>query len=483
MPGQVPRWLPSPVFIHAAVVVVILAAVSVVKGLADPDYYWHVTVGQVIAQTGVPSTDPFSFTWLGQPWTPHEWLSELFMHGLVTSVGATASLLLFGGLAGASIGVVGVALSRSGLRTLAVVLPATLAALVFLPYVTARPQAISWLLLAIELVLLMSLRSDRPARSLLLIPLFVAWANLHGLYVIGLGVVGAYLLFTLVGRAPMSAARGWMLAATIGAGLASMATPAGPAGLLYPLRYVDGSDWGLANIREWQSPDFHDPAHLAFLALIVAVAVAGRSGPGWLRFLAYVGVVMGLLALRNAPLAALLAMPTLAHTLNSYLPRRASTRDRPSSVAMGRRIMELVAGVAVALLAWVILVPPDADAASLEAADKAFPVEAVEVLEQLDPDARVVVEYGWAGYVINRLYESGGRVFVDGRNDMYPEAILEEYSAIRAADPGWEEILDRYDADWLLFPPATAITRGIASDAGWCEAYRDDRQVLLERCP
>jgi len=94
-----------------------------------------------------------------------------------------------------------------------------------------------------------------------------------------------------------------------------------------------------------------------------------------------------------------------------------------------------------------------------------------------------VVEYGWAGYVINRLYESGGRVFVDGRNDMYPETILEEYSAIRAADPGWEEIVDRYDANWLLFPPATAITRGPATDAGWCEAYRDDRQVLLERCP
>jgi len=483
MPGQVPRWLPSPVVIHAAVLVVILAAVSVVKGLADPDYYWHVTAGQLIAESGVPSTDPFSFTWQGQPWTPHEWLSELFMHGLVSSIGPTASLLLFGGLAAASIGVMAVTLSKSGLRTLAVVLPATLAALVFLPYVTARPQAISWLLLSIELVLLMSLRPDRPARSLLLIPLFVAWANLHGLYVIGLGVVGAYLLFTLAGRTPMSAARGWMLAATIGAGLASMATPAGPAGLLYPFRYVDGSDWGLANIREWQSPDFHDPAHLAFLALIVAVALAGRSGPGWQRFLAYVGIVMGLVALRNAPLAALLAMPTLAHTLHAHLPRHADSRARTSSVATGRRMIEIVIGVAVAVAAWVILVPADADAAGLEAANKAFPVEAVEVLEESDPDARVVVEYGWAGYVINRLYESGGRVFVDGRNDMYPETILEEYSAIRAADPGWEEIVDRYDANWLLFPPATAITRGIATDAGWCEAYRDERQVLLERCP
>jgi len=484
MQARLRSWLPSPVLIHAGVLTVTLSAVSLAKGLGDPDYYWHVTAGKLIAESGVPNTDPFSFTWQGQPWTPHEWLSELLMHVAVSGTGPTATLLLFGAVAGIAIGTIAVFLSRLGLRTIAVVLPATLAALVFLPYVTARPQAISWFLLAIELVLLMSLRADRPMRTLLLIPLFIAWANLHGLYVIGLGVAGAYLLFTLLGRTPMSPARGWMLGATIGSGLASMATPAGPIGLLYPFRYVDGSDWGLANIQEWQSPDFHDPAHLAFLGLIVAVAVAGRAGPGWLKFLSYVGIVMGLVALRNAPLAALLAMPTLAHTLDAHLPRRAAGRERPASVVIGRRIMELAVGVVVAVAAWVILVPADADAASIDVANDAFPVEAVEQLAASDPDAHVVAEYGWAGYVIDRLYPTGGRVFVDGRNDMYPEAILEDYSTIRAADPGWEEILDRYDgAEWLLFPPDTAIARGAATDAGWCEALRDEKQVLLERCP
>jgi hypothetical protein len=471
------------VLIPAAVLLVILAAVSVVKGLGDPDYYWHVTAGELIARTGVPNVDPFSFSWQGQPWTPHEWLSELLLYRLVSGVGPTATLVLFGAFAGLAIGLVAVHLARSGLRTVAVVLPATLAALVFLPYVTARPQAISWLLLAIELILLMSLRADRPARSLLLIPLFVAWANLHGLYVIGLGVAGAYLLFTLIGVTAMSDARRWMAAAMVGAGLASMLTPAGPAGLLYPLRYVDGSDWGLANIQEWQSPDFHDPAHLAFLALVVAVAVVGHAGPAWLRFLAYVGIVMGLVALRNAPLGALLAMPTLAFSLDARLPRDANARPRPASLAAGRRIMEIAVGIAIAIAGWVILVPADPDAAGLEAAHEAFPTEAVAMLAQSDPDARVVAEYGWAGYVIHELYPTGGRVFVDGRNDMYPEAILEEYSTVRAADPGWEEILDRYGANWLLFPPDTAITRDRATGDGWCEAYRDEQQVLLERCP
>lgn len=481
MSSRPPRWLPTPVVIHAGVVVVLLAAVSVVKGLVDPDYYWHVTVGQLITQSGaVPSTDTFSFTWQGQPWTPHEWLSEVLMHGLLSALGPAGILIMFGAIAALAIGIVSVALERQGLRPLAIVLPASLATVVFFPFVTARPQAISWVMLGVELLLLLYLRADRPLRALLLVPLFIAWANFHGLYVVGLGVAGAYLLFTLLGRTAMSPTRGMMLAATIGAGLASMATPAGPGGLLYPFRYVDGSDWGLANIAEWQSPDFHDPAHLAFLALILAVAIAGgRATPAWLSFLAYVGIAMGLVALRNAPISALLAMPMLAHALHARLPQRKASPT--PSIATGRRVVELTTGLAVAVAAWLILVPPNADAASVDAAYEEFPIQAVALIAEEDPDGRVVVEYGWAGYVINQLYPSGGRVFVDGRNDMYPEDILEDYSAIRAGDPGWEEIVDRHDAEWLLFPPETTITRGPALEAGWCEAYRDDRQVLLGR--
>jgi hypothetical protein len=262
-----------------------------------------------------------------------------------------------------------------------------------------------------------------------------------------------------------------------------MLTPAGPAGLLYPFRYVDSSDWGLANIAEWQSPDFHDPAHLAFLALIAAVAFSGgRATPGWLRTLGVIGVVMGLLALRNAPLSALMAMPMLALGLDELLARR---RQRPGpipSVAFGRRVIELSVAAVVAVAAWWIIVPPDPGTEVVAAADETFPVEAVERLLNADPDARLVVEYGWAGYAIHELYDGGGRVFVDGRNDMYPESILEEYSAIREGDPGFDEILDRYDAEWLLFPPDTTVTRGPAEAAGWCEAYRDEDQVLLERC-
>jgi hypothetical protein len=82
------------------------------------------------------------------------------------------------------------------------------------------------------------------------------------------------------------------------------------------------------------------------------------------------------------------------------------------------------------------------------------------------------------------MYDLGARVAVDGRNDMYDDAILEDYGHVLHADAGWDAIADRWQADALLFPPDEAITKGPALDAGWCEAYRDDNEVLyLRECP
>ena len=101
----------------------------------------------------------------------------------------------------------------------------------------------------------------------------------------------------------------------------------------------------------------------------------------------------------------------------------------------------------------------------------------------MKPDARVLAEYGWGGYVISRVYDAGGRVFVDGRNDMYP-TILNDYSAIRDASAGWPNLVRRYGVNAVLLAPEAALVRGPLAAAGWCTAYRDAVQVLMLRaCP
>jgi hypothetical protein len=486
------RSLPPPVALLALALGGVMFAITVTKGVQDPDFFWHISAGKLIAETGqVPFTDPFSFTWFGMPWTPHEWLSEVLIYWLVTGLGRIGALLVFGLFPAAIFAILATALRRAcGARVLAMAIPFAVGAFVMIGFVTLRPQAISWLLLAGLIWFLLEARPDRPRRFLLLVPLFVLWANLHGLYVIGLGVVGLYALFTLAGRTPMAPQRGWVLGALAGVIAASMVTPAGPIGILYPLRYIEGGDWGLANIAEWQSPNFHEPAHMGFLLMIVLLGLnGGRATPGWLVALSWVGVAMALLALRNAPIAAVFAMPTLVMGFEARLRERDERRNRQPrpmapSRALGRRVMELFTALVIAVGAMAVLLPDDLDASIDKSLGTRFPVAGVDALERLAPDANVLAEYGWGGYVIYRLHDTGGRVFVDGRNDMYDQRILEDYNAIREADANWEQLADSYGVEAILLKPDAALTRGPAGFAGWCEAYRNETQVLyLRSCP
>lgn len=481
--------LPSTATIFAAGLAGIMVVIVLAKGLTDPDFFTHVRTGQLIVETGqVPTTDPFSFTWAGQPWTLHEWLSEVVMYLLISGIGVLPSLVVFGLIPGTLLAILGLTLIRRGVPLRPVAVACVLAAWVFVPYVTIRPQAISWLLMTILVTFLWSLDAARPRRALWLIPLFVLWANLHGLWVVGLGVVALYGLFTVAGRTPMSApaAQSWMAAAFIGCLFAVMLTPAGPAGVLYPLRYIDAGDWGLANIHEWQSPDFHGAAHWGLLTLILTLLVVGLRGgaPGWMGALTVLGVAMSLVSLRNAPLLAVWSVPVVAMSLAARWPARLTPRPVPASQLTVRRGMEAATALAVVILSAVLVLPQTPAAHLEETVASEFPEAPMDIVLAADPHARILAEYGWGGYVIYRGFDAGARVFVDGRNDMYDQAILEDYNAIRAADPGWQDLLASYHVDAMIWPTSVVLTRGLLDGTDWCEAYRDADQVLyLSSCP
>jgi hypothetical protein len=470
------RILPPPWLIGLAALGAVAVFITLAKGLADPDYFWHLTTGRLILSDGaIPSTDPYSFTWFGRPWTDHEWLGQVTIAILVDGPGvAVAAIVLalaaFGGLA-----VMSAAIRPLVPSTIAIVGATAVSALTLVPWLTIRPQALSWLLLAILLALLIRLQSDAPRRALWTVPLFALWANVHGLWVIGVGVAGIYLIATLIGGTGMRHAKGWALIAALGSIVSLTLTPAGPAGVLYPLRYVEIGDWGRARIAEWQSPDFHDPANLPFLGLIALLLLLRFRGTSrWLTAVALLGVVLGLVSVRNVPVAAVLAFPSLAMSANAWL----ATKSQPvATMQASRRVAEMgLAAVVIAVAALTILPNGRIDLVAQA------PVAGMDRLVEIDPDARLFAEYEWGGYAISRLYDTGGRVFVDGRNDMYSDDILRSYETARDATAGWEETLK--DATAILLPPEAKLVSGPAQAVGWCEAYRDGVQVLLVRsCP
>lgn len=318
--SPVPGWWPGPLTLHVAVIGVLLFAATLAKGPWDSDYYWHVLTGRFIAEGEFPRADPFSFTWGGMPWTLHEWLGELAIYRLVDGLGYTGAVIVFAFIPGIVVAILAFALHRLGLRTGAVIGATTLVALLVIPYVTLRPQALSWVMLAALVGALIHLRPERVRWAFLLVPLFILWSNLHGLWVVGLVILGAYAVMSLIGMTPMSAAKSWTVALVPLAMVGTVFTPEGPSLLTYPLRYLDSADWGMENITEWQSPNFHDPAHIPLLIYMGAVAVFARwRVPWWMSLFAFMGVAMTLLALRNGPVAAILGAPALAVGIGAAL--------------------------------------------------------------------------------------------------------------------------------------------------------------------
>jgi hypothetical protein len=160
---------------------------------------------------------------------------------------------------------------------------------------------------------------------------------------------------------------------------------------------------------------------------------------------------------------------------------RPNPRQPPPRLARQRRMLETVMAAIVIVAGILIFVPRDPAAAVQESIERELPVQGVALLKERVPDGRILAWYGWGGYVIGNMYESGARVMVDGRNDMYDQSILDEYNHVKNADEGWARTPERYGVDAMVFPPQEPITKGPAEEAGWCEAYRDDNEVVYLR--
>lgn len=153
--------------------------------LNDGDTYWHLAAGQWMLDHGrVPNFDPFSFTHGGQPWVPHEWLSEIAMIAAYKAAGWTGIVVLFGLATALSMGLFLGWLSRwLGPIALAVVAWLSVGCmwvgLFTRPHLLALPIMIYWT------GRLLDARAEGRAPPLWLAGLMVLWANLHGSFVFG----------------------------------------------------------------------------------------------------------------------------------------------------------------------------------------------------------------------------------------------------------------------------------------------------------
>ena len=86
-------------------------------------------------------------------------------------------------------------------------------------------------------------------------------------------------------------------------------------------------------------------------------------------------------------------------------------------------------------------------------------------------------------HVIYNLYPQY-KVFVDGRLDMYGTRILREYDKVISLQPGWRDVLVKYDINFVFDYTDSLLSRILSSDVEWRQIYTDNvASIFLRNTP
>lgn len=444
---------------------VVVAATA--RPIIDPDFWWHLRTGRRIAEQGIPTVDPYSFTVPGRPWITHEWLSEVVLWMLWDRLGGPTALIIFFTVVATA--AFWIAYRTSQARRLPTAAVAALASWAAAVATGVRPQMFNLLGLAIVLWLCERRRLGRsPTIQLwLLVPLTILWANLHSGFLLGVAVLGVYGVADLIGKRTRPA---MMTLAVAGTCFASAAiNPSGFAMWRYPfdtLRSPVMRDF----IAEWASPDFHAPVFAPFLVLLVvsmAAAIASRQPMPAAHALLLGGTaVASLQSARHIAVFAVIAVPVISpHVAAVYdQVRAARPNDKPvRTPAPGffqvglRGLGTLVAIVMVAA----------AVSSNDPAQKRTIPLAAVDYLESSGLAAEPGFnQYRFGGYLIWRDIP----VFIDGRADVYGDEFLSTYVDTHRVTSDWRHGLDSYGIEWVLVEPDHKLATMLAASGEWVAA-------------
>ncbi len=445
---------------------VFAAALWPLSLLNDSDSWWHLSAGDwILAHGTVPRTDPFSYSFAGQPWIAHEWLAEIPMSLAYAWAGWPGLMLL----TAAAFGLSAWLLAREAGRYLQG-LPLWLTLLagltLFGPHLLARPHILVLPLVVIWFAGLIAARRDRRAPSPWLLLVMILWANMHGGFIAGIAMVAPFALEALLDDRTTKAFRDWALFG-LGALIAGTMTPYGLDGLIFPLRLIAMSN--LAGIGEWAPLSFASlqPLHVVVLAFALFWLMR-RPKIGLIRWL----VLLALLAAsirtqRHEMLLGVLGILILAEPIGAVLAQRARERaPHWSGPALGL--------VAVALAVLRLSLPISAPVNDKD------PARALTAVPPALAGQHVFNAYDFGGYLIR----AGIAPFIDSRADMYGDAFLDQYSKLIAGNPDdLRAAFDRYDVAWTMLKPGTPMAEAMSKLEGWRELYADPTAIIHVRTP
>jgi len=483
----------TSLFRYSPGLILISIAIADSIRLPAPDLWWHVRFGQAVLRLGhLVRHDPYSYTAAGHYWNNHEWLAEVLMAAIFNHAGVFGLILMKLACTSVVIVFLAAALAETGSSTLVQFAVLIGSAVVIKPHMQFRPQSFTFALLAVLIYLFTRDAYRRAGRLWLAIPILALWANLHGVFIMGIAAIGTYSAVS--GLQDVMAGRGYQrairLAAITGAAiLVTLATPYGIGtwlmvghALRNPYTRVVIVEWqplASAALEHWQQHKF------VISNYDIAIAMMAATGISWaltieaddlpLFAIAAVMVVAAFMSTRNLPIA----MIALAAPLARDSPGAGQNMAAAKEISKPPQRSGWINQAVLIALSLVIFVQSGLFSRSLTSPFP-YPTSACEFMKQHQLRGNILSTYQWGEYLIWNTPES--KVFIDGRYDtVYPLEIIYKFALFNFNLPGGDRILDEFPHDYVLIEPDSPSRKMMDSRADWKLIYQDNEARLYAR--
>lgn len=392
-------------------------------------------------------------------WVPTQWLSQMGMSSVEHSFGLDGVLWL---AALAQITLVAVVYFTS--RSVAGPLPAAVATALALtsiaPGLSARPQVLSYLFLALIVwSWLATARSGRPPYGVVVLSWL--WVPLHGMWPIGLVVSAVMAAAVLLERRPARRDALKILVVPVLSSLVTVATPLGWHAISGVVTVGERRQY----FTEWRPPVFTDPDTLgvSVMTALVLLHLLRRTPTPWSTIaLLGLAIASALLSMRTMPIAAILIAPLFAQAVQVVVPQVGPPR-RPEVLA--------VVGMALGVLLVLAL-------SMAQRAERQVAPEWLDTYLDAAPDGtRVLSDWDSGAYFLWRHPQLD--LTMHGYADVFTDAELARNSSIIELQPGWDDRIEDLNAEVALLPPHSSLAYALTEHAGWTRLEGDDLFVVL----
>jgi len=466
--------------------IIIFGVIRQFRPALDPDLNWHLRTGQLILATGaIPRVDSFSHTMAGAPWVDFEWLYEAALATIYGLGGAAAIITANAILSGVTGWLVYSTLRTKQVSPILAALGVGLSIVDLVPYADVRPNMMGALLVAAFLYVLECAWARRSWRRLLwLLPLQLLWVNVHGSFIQGLALCGLYGLAALWERlsgdaGPFATVPLKQLALGFAGLMSALAAIclANPQGLGL-VRFVIGASQLKVNHDfngEWAAPNFHAAYALPLLAtvlLTIVLSICFSRGRLAKReaLLLVAAVAAALTSNQFGPFYAVAAAPLAASMLARVIQRPLDLRPSLLHGALFGAVLLGMVGISARSLQ---------PAAYQDALANAYPVQAVQYIEQHNLQGPLWNEFNWGSYLLGALPRLP--VFIDGRTEMYGDAFFKQYRDVEEGAVRPEPTLDTWNINVVLIPVKSPLATVLREGAAWNEVYDDDQAAIFTR--